>query len=123
MNVQPICNSEGLLKAARSVANCFIDKIKVAGIVVSNEDVLRQALVGNMTVNSDFPRQFMGWADQGRQHGVTFYASAAGVDQLALVRAFIDAYMTRQHAELFIANLRSDPPPAVLRLFSPRAES
>ena len=115
--------SSKLVDLARDVARRFIDKIKGAGIVISNEDILCDALLSNMTVETDFPKLFIRWAEQGRQRGVTFYISAAGVDQISLVDAFIDAYMTRQDAERFIANLREEPAGEILREFTARAES
>lgn len=111
-----------LVQLARTVATRFIDKIKGAGIAISNEEILREALLSNMTVETDFPKQFIAWAEQGRQRGVTFHISAAGIDQNALADAFVDAYMTRQDAERFVANLRHEPAPEIQRTFSARAE-
>lgn len=111
-----------LVKLARSVGGSFIDKIKGAGVVISNEEILRDALLSNMTVETDFPALFIQWAEQGRRRGVTFHVSAAGVDQASLGHAFVEAYMTRLDAERFMANLRADPAGEIQRAFTARAE-
>lgn len=112
-----------LLSLARTVVIPFLDKIKGSGIVISNEDILRDALLSNLTVETDFPALFIRWAEQGRQRGVTFHILAAGVDQISLVDAFVDAHMSRVDAERFIANLHKEPAREIQRQFSARAES
>ena len=115
-------DNEALLKRARHVANRFLDSIQGAGVVVSNEPILREALVSNMTVETDLPRQFGAWVARGRQRGVTFYVSAAGVDRGLLEKAFVDAYLTDDDARHFLANLREEPAGEIQQAFRARAQ-
>lgn len=115
-------NHRELVGLARGVASRFIDKLKGAGIVISNEDILRDALIQNMTAETDFPALFIAWAEQGQQRGVTFHISAAGVDHRALADAFVSAYMQPEDAERFACNLREEPAPEIQRAFTARAE-
>lgn len=109
----------------KSVATQFLDDIKAAGVVITNEEILRNGLLQGMTCETEgaqLAAVFLGWAEQGRKRGVTFHISAAGLNQIALAFAFVDARMMRSDVERFIRNLREEPAPEIGMNFSARAE-
>jgi hypothetical protein len=101
-----------------SAATVFLDKLKGAGIAISNEAILREALSAEV----EWQKCFLGWLAQGRARGVTFHVGAAGLNQFGLIDAFVDAQMTGADAKFFLANTREEPAPEVQKGFAARAE-
>lgn len=94
----------------------FLDKVKAAGVVIHGEDRLCNDL---LTVDAWRPR-LLAWLEQGRGRGVTFHASAAGLDLSALNVALAEAGFNRAFRFRFLCNVRAEPAAEIQKSFSAR---
>lgn len=93
----------------------FIDRIKAVGIVISNEQILRERVPSE---SGEFGKSFLMYAAQGRAFGITFHQSAAGVCSDQLRQLFIHAGLSDEDLACFSASIRPDPAPEQPRFFA-----